>query len=110
MLSITSVWLITLASQAFSKEMAPDLANESLYRSGAIMQKMMANKEVHSEHHTWYTYLRILICYRLHLLDSERLALIIQLNTRKSTTMSHVWMGWPQPSLETQTTRFAVRM
>jgi hypothetical protein len=46
MIFTTGFGLVALASQVLAREMAPEARTESMYRSGAFMQQMMAQKEV----------------------------------------------------------------
>ena len=46
MLSSTGLGLLALAGQVLSREMAPDAAKQSLYSSGAMMEQILAQKQV----------------------------------------------------------------
>jgi hypothetical protein len=46
MIFTTGFGLVALASRVLAREMAPEAGTESMYRSGAFMEKMMAQKEV----------------------------------------------------------------
>jgi hypothetical protein len=105
MLVAKALGLIALTSHVLAKEMAPNSRTESLYRSGAFMQRMMAQKEVHPI----IIYLRKinLTESRQRLLDNGQPARTSRPNIQKLTVPSHASMAWQLQFLGTQTTRSA---